>query len=344
MAPNGQVTNGRAVDNRGRSGPAWHTRGVPNPSPDVQLTMAELRAVARYAIACAEPVLVLYERACPQDPRPAAALEAARAFADGGHRARRQRSAATEAHRAGREAPTEAATYAAMAAGDAAAAAYLHPLAKATQVRHILGAAAHAARAAEVARGEDAVVAEYMLYGAARRADPLVRAVLHRYPRAPRGATRVAVLMARLDSLLRDPPPPPRVVDDRGPFFHGTRAALRPGDLLTPGRPTNYGSGKVSGHVYLTASLEGAPLAAALAVGEAPPRVYRVEPLGPIEDDPNVTDKRFPGNPTRSYRTRKPLRVVEEITGLAGPPPELVAKLRANAAELAELGIEAMDD
>ena len=186
-------------------------------------------------------------------------------------------------------------------------------------MRHILGAAAHAARAAELARGDDPVVAEYVITAAASRAAPVVVDVLTRYPRAPTGRTRVAVLMQRLDSLLRDPPPPPRVVDDPGPFFHGTRADLRPGDLLTPGWRSNYGSRRRANHIYLTASREGAPLAAELARGDGPARVYRVEPLGTIEDDPNVTDKRFPGNPTRSYRTTEPLRVVEEVIGWEPP-------------------------
>ncbi len=132
---------------------------------DFELTTDELRAVVRYAVACAQPSLVVFAKACPDDPRPAAALDAARAFGDGGARSRLQRTAAVDAHRAAKEAPTEAARYAAYAAGDAAAAAYLHPLAKATQVRHILGAAAHAARAAELARGDDPVVAEYVDHG-----------------------------------------------------------------------------------------------------------------------------------------------------------------------------------
>ena len=313
-------------------------------SDGVALTMDELRAVTRYAVACAEPALVIFHKARPEDSRPAAALRAARAFAEGAPRSRLQRTAAADAHRAAREATTEAARHAASAAGDAAAAAYLHPLAKATQVRHILGSAAHAARAAELARGDDPVVAEYVVTAAAKRATPVVLEVLTRYPRAPQGRTRVAVLMARLDSLLRDPPPPPRVVDDPGPFFHGTRADLRPGDLLTPGWRSNYGSRRQARHLYLTATREGAPLAAELARGDGPARVYRVEPLGTIEDDPNVTDKRFPGNPTRSYRTTEPLRVVEEITDWQPPAPELVQHIRERMGELAELGIEAMDD
>ncbi|MGV8965519.1 MAG: NAD(+)--rifampin ADP-ribosyltransferase [Cellulomonas sp.] len=150
--------------------------------------------------------------------------------------------------------------------------------------------------------------------------------------------------MERLDSLLRDPPPTPRVVEDVGPFFHGTKADLSPGDLLTPGWRSNYGSERRANHIYLTSTREGAPLAAELARGDGPGRVYRVEPLGTIEDDPNVTDKRFPGNPTRSYRTTEPLRVVEEVTDWQRPPPEMIQHLRERVAELAELGIEAMDD
>ena len=311
---------------------------------ELELTIDEVREVVRYAAACARPALVLFTRERPDDPRPAAALDAARVFAEGEARSRRQRSAATDAYRAAREAATEPARHAARAAAAASAAAYLHPLAAPTQVRHILGAAAQAARAVESARGDDPVVAEYAITASAKRATPLLRDVLERYPRAPEGRGRVDVLLQRLDSLLRDPPPTPRVVDDPGPFFHGTKADLRPGDLLTPGWATNYGSGRASKHIYLTASATGAPLAAALAVGDGPGRVYRVEPLGRIEDDPNVTDKRFPGNPTRSYRTTEPLRVVEEIVGWDPPPDELIQKMRAGAAELAELGIEAMDD
>lgn len=193
---------------------------------DFVLTMDELRAVTRFSIACAEPALKLFTRDCPDDPRPAEALDAAREFADGAPRSQRQRTAGPAAHRAGKEAPTETARHAAFAAGDAAASGYLHPLAHATQVRHILGAAAHAARAAELSRGDDPVVAQYMLDAAATRADSVVLDVLSRYPRAPEGRTRVAVLLRRLDSLLRDPAPTPRVVDDASPFFLGTRAEL----------------------------------------------------------------------------------------------------------------------
>lgn len=102
---------------------------------------------------------------------------------------------------------------------------------------------------------------------------------------------------------------------DVGPFYHGTKADLGVGDLLTPGYRSNYRPEIVMNHIYFTASgPDGAGLAAALAQGEGRERVYIVEPVGEFEDDPNVTDKKFPGNPTRSYRSREPLRIVGEIT------------------------------
>lgn len=92
-------------------------------------------------------------------------------------------------------------------------------------------------------------------------------------------------------------------VQEAGPLYHGTKAALKPGDFLKPGFPSNYGAHRIANFVYVTAILDGAALAAQLAQGEGPGRVYIVEPTGPIEDDPNVTDQKFPGNPSRSYRT-----------------------------------------
>jgi len=209
---------------------------------DFELTVAELRAVAGYAASCAEPALVIVRKDRPDDPRPAAAVEAARFFAEGARRSRLQRTAAADAHRAARDATTEAAFHAATAAGDAAAAAYLHPLATTTQLRHILGAAAQAARAAELARGDDPVVAEYVITAAAGRATPEVLDVLARYPRAPKGRTRVAALMMRLDGMLRDPAPPP--AGGRRPRAVLPRDQGRPaaGHLLTPGRRSNYRS------------------------------------------------------------------------------------------------------
>ena len=103
--------------------------------------------------------------------------------------------------------------------------------------------------------------------------------------------------------------------DDPGPFFHGTRAQLRVGGLLTAGFRSNYRPEVVMNHIYFTALVDGAGLAATLARGAGVPRVYLVQPTGPFEDDPNVTDKKFPGNPTRSYRSRAPLVIVEEVFG-----------------------------
>jgi hypothetical protein len=109
---------------------------------------------------------------------------------------------------------------------------------------------------------------------------------------------------------------------DPGPFFHGTRADLHVGELLTPGRRSNYEVDLVMNHVYFTALVDGAGLAASLAKGEGRERVYIVEPTGSFEDDPNVTNKRFPGNLTRSYRSSAPLRVIGEATDWAKRTPE----------------------
>lgn len=131
---------------------------------------------------------------------------------------------------------------------------------------------------------------------------------------------------------------------DSGPFYHGTKAALKPGDLLEPGYSSNYGERKKANYVYLTATLDAATWGAELAVGDEPGRIYRVEPTGPIEDDPNLTDKKFPGNPTRSYRTEHPLRVADEVLDWEGHSPEVLKKMREHLAELKRLGIEAIND
>ena len=101
---------------------------------------------------------------------------------------------------------------------------------------------------------------------------------------------------------------------DKGPFYHGTRADLKVGDLLTAGFGSNYKSDLTMNHIYFTALVNGAGLAAALAKGDGPERVYIVEPTGNFENDPNVTNKKFPGNPTRSYRTDAPLKIIGEVT------------------------------
>ncbi len=120
---------------------------------------------------------------------------------------------------------------------------------------------------------------------------------------------------------------------DKGPFYHGTRADLQTGDLLTAGRMSNYKEEFLMNHIYFTALVNGAGLAAALAKGEGRERVYIVEPTGSFENDPNVTDKKFPGNPTRSYRTHEPLKIVGEVTDWVRPAPEEIQKWRERLAE-----------
>ena len=131
---------------------------------------------------------------------------------------------------------------------------------------------------------------------------------------------------------------------DPGPFFHCTRADLRPGDLLATGHPSNYGSRRTANYLYLTATLDAAVWGAELAVGDGPGSIYRVEPTGPFEDDPNLTDQRFPGNPTRSYRTTQPLRVVEKVTSWVGHSPDELRAMRRHLDELARRGVEAVDE
>lgn len=131
---------------------------------------------------------------------------------------------------------------------------------------------------------------------------------------------------------------------DSSPFYHGTKAVLKPGDLLEPGYSSNYGERKKANYVYLTATLDAAAWGAELAVGDEPGRIYRVEPTGPIEDDPNLTDKKFLGNPTRSYRTQHPLRVVDEVLDWEGHSPEELQKMRDHLEKLKRLGVEAIND
>jgi hypothetical protein len=119
---------------------------------------------------------------------------------------------------------------------------------------------------------------------------------------------------------------------DKGPFYHGTRADLKIGDVLTAGYGSNYKDELVMNHIYFTALVNGAGLAAALAKGDGQERVYIVEPTGPFENDPNVTDKKFPGNPTRSYRTESPLKIVGEVTEWTRQSPEEIQKWREKLA------------
>jgi rifampin ADP-ribosylating transferase len=119
---------------------------------------------------------------------------------------------------------------------------------------------------------------------------------------------------------------------DKGPFYHGTKADLQVGDLLTAGISSNYQSELKMNHIYFTAIANGAGLAAALAKGDQRERVYIVEPTGSFENDPNVTDKKFPGNPTRSYRSETPLKIVGEVTDWVKQTPEKVQKWRERLA------------
>lgn len=127
-------------------------------------------------------------------------------------------------------------------------------------------------------------------------------------------------------------------------YYHGTKADLKPGDLIQPGYNSNFGSRKTARYVYLTATLNAAVWGAELAVGEGRGRIYVVEPTGPIEDDPNLTDKKFPGNPTKSYRTRDPLHVIGEVTEWKGHSPKELKEMKDHIERLRELGIEAIED
>lgn len=128
------------------------------------------------------------------------------------------------------------------------------------------------------------------------------------------------------------------------PLYHGTKADLKPGDLIAAGYNSNYGSRKKAAYVYLSATLNAATWGAELAVGEGPGRIYIVEPTGPIEDDPNLTDRKYPGNPTKSYRTRDPLRVTGEVTDWQGHSPEELKAMKDHLERLRQQGIEAIED
>jgi len=134
----------------------------------------------------------------------------------------------------------------------------------------------------------------------------------------------------------------------RGPFYHGTKSGLEAGDELVPGYGSNFQEGRVSINIYFTALVDtaawGAELATALAGSGEGGRIYVVQPLGPFEDDPNVTNKRFPGNPTQSYRTRHPLRVVGEVDSWEGHDPEALKGMLGHLALLREQGLDVIED
>jgi hypothetical protein len=134
----------------------------------------------------------------------------------------------------------------------------------------------------------------------------------------------------------------------KGPFFHGTKVALDVGDELAPGYGSNFQEGRVSNNIYFAALIEtavwGAELSTALAGTEQRGRVYVVEPTGPFEDDPNVTNKRFPGNRTQSYRSRHPLRVVGEVKDWQGHDPEVLNNMLESLAQLRAQGLDIIED
>ncbi|KUI17029.1 rifampin ADP-ribosyl transferase [Mycobacterium lehmannii] len=139
-------------------------------------------------------------------------------------------------------------------------------------------------------------------------------------------------------------PPKPFEVHESGAYLHGTKADLAVGDLLVPGRPSNFEDGRISNHVYITQTLDAATWGAEMAQGEGRGRIYIVEPLGAVEDDPNVTDKKLPGNPTRSYRTREPVRIVDEITDWVGHPPEQLQAMLDGLEDLRRRGLAVIYD
>jgi|GEM_PF-3294647 len=128
--------------------------------------------------------------------------------------------------------------------------------------------------------------------------------------------------------------------DEVGPFYHGTKASLTAGDFLEPGYPSNFGEHKKAKYVYFTATLDAAVWGAELALGQEPGRIYCVEPTGSIEDDPNLTDKKFPGNPTRSYRSNKPLLVLGEVLDWKGHTGEELRSMRVSIEGLKQSGLD----
>jgi rifampin ADP-ribosylating transferase len=138
--------------------------------------------------------------------------------------------------------------------------------------------------------------------------------------------------------------PLPFEVYEPGVYLHGTKADLAVGDMLMPGRESNFEGGRVMNHVYFTATLDAAVWGAELAAGQGRGRIYMVEPSGAFEDDPNVTNKRFPGNPTQSFRSREPLRVVGELVDWVGHSPEKLQAMRDGLEALKREGAAQIED
>ncbi len=138
--------------------------------------------------------------------------------------------------------------------------------------------------------------------------------------------------------------PTPFEVHESGALLHGTKADLTIGDMLLPGQLSNYEAGRVMNHVYVTETLDAAAWGAEMARGEGPGRIYIVEPTGILEDDPNVTDKRLPGNPTRSYRTNEPVRIVGKLEGWTGHTPVQQQAMKDALADLERRGVAVIHD
>ena len=132
--------------------------------------------------------------------------------------------------------------------------------------------------------------------------------------------------------------PKPFEVHESGAYLHGTKADLAVGDLLVPGRESNFEAGRIMNHIYVTQTLDAAVWGAEFAQGDGPGRIYIVEPLGELEDDPNVTDKKLPGNPTRSYRSTEPVRIVGELKDWQGHPAEQIEAMLEGLEELRRTG------
>lgn len=138
--------------------------------------------------------------------------------------------------------------------------------------------------------------------------------------------------------------PKPFEVHESGAYLHGTKADLKVGDRLVPGRESNFEAGRIMNHVYVTQTLDAAVWGAELAAGEGRGRIYIVEPEGALVDDPNVTDKKLPGNPTRSYRTREPVRIVGELTDWVGHTPEQIRAMLDGLEDLRRKGLAVIYD
>ena len=134
-----------------------------------------------------------------------------------------------------------------------------------------------------------------------------------------------------------------KIVFSRGSFFHGTKADLKIGDFIVTGKQKNYNDDRKSEYVYFVGTLDAAIWGAELAEGNEAERIYVVEPTGDFEDDPNVTDKKFPGNPTKSYRSKQPLKIVAEVVKWEGHSSELLDGMIDNIKRLSEMGIKAID-